>query len=143
ISGSAGMPLRRSGLRLAAGDFRIIARPGERAAQRKLVAPGGLAAAGREIEPNDSAQLGVEMSPGQALSGSLDATDRADWFRFTIDEEQAGTVWEIAVTPADAGLGKLRLCLRPPAQSNQQCVDGKGQGGVAVTLHNLGLAPGE
>lgn len=143
ISGSGGLPLRRSGLQLAAGDYRIVARTRKLAAQRMLVAPGGLAAEGREVEPNDSAQLAVEMSPGQALSGSLDATDRADWFRFTIDEEQAGTVWEIAVTPADAGLGKLRLCLRPPAQSNQQCVDGKGQGGVAVTLHNLGLAPGE
>lgn len=143
ISGSGGVPLRRSGLQLAAGDYRIVARTRKLAAQRILVAPGGLAAEGREVEPNDSAQLAVETAPGQALSGSLSATDRADWFRFTIDEEQAGTVWEISATPADAGLGKLRLCLRPPAQPNQQCVDGKGQGGVPVTLHNLGLTPGE
>lgn len=141
VQGEGGQPLRRSGLQLAAGKYRIKTHTGELAVQRVLVDAGTVASAGTEVEPNDGGEFANKVIPGETIKGQIGSSDNADWIGFTIDKENANKVWNIIATPSDISV-QLRLCLKRQDLLIDQCRY-KNASEPAVSLSHLNLPPGD
>ncbi|NKI35198.1 VWA domain-containing protein [Wenzhouxiangella sp. XN79A] len=132
-----GEPIRRPGLMLAEGVYRIRTEQ-KTAGVQWLALPRGApdVTDGMEREPNDTTPMTVPF--GETLRGRFDESD-TDWLRFTIDEAAAGRRWNLEVEGGpESG---IEICLQRPALNGlQDCR--RGSDGE-TRMYSLGFSPGE
>lgn len=140
IRGDGGQTLRRDGLQLAAGAYQITTRSKEPSVQRLLVNMGAVAHEGTEVEPNDREEQATVVVLGETIEGHVGRPDYMDWMRFSVDDENAASMWNIIATPADPAVN-LSLCLLRKELAINQCRT-KDKAAV-VGLYRLNLPPGD
>jgi hypothetical protein len=133
---AGGEPIRRPGLMLAEGVYRIRTEQ-DQAGVQWLALPRGAPDIndGMEREPNDRVPMTVPF--GETIRGRFDEGD-TDWLRFQVDEQNAANRWDLVVRGGpESG---IEICLQRPAMRIQDCTRGGPEG---TRQHSLGLAPGE
>ena len=134
ISGN-GQPLKRGGLKLAAGAYRFELEADQPGTRLFRLQPGAAQPVdGREIEPNDRSPTPIEFA--QPIDGRLDDVD-TDLLEFSVDETQVGQRFDLEITASPES--ELEVCLRQPAQTLQFCR--RGVEGL-TSLQDLGLSAG-
>lgn len=131
-----GEPIRRPGLMLAEGVYRIRTQQDEAGVQW-IALPRGAPdiTDGMEREPNDNTPMTVPF--GETIRGRFDEGD-TDWLRFRVEEEHAANRWDLTVRGGpESG---IEICLQRPAMRIQDCTRGGPEG---TRQPSLGLAPGE
>lgn len=130
-----GLPVRRPGLSLDAGAYRL--RTGQQAAGVQMVrieAGAALPSEGREVEPNDRNPNAFNL--GQSLAGRFDNGD-TDWLAFDVSEDDVGRIYdlELSVDPR----AEVQICLVRESIDMNHCV--RGADGMTA-LRTLGLVEG-
>jgi hypothetical protein len=97
----------------------------------------GQRVAGEEAEPNDTIELANRVDFSQPVTGRIGGDDRADYFRFSLDEQQAEQMLALRIesTPPVS----MRFCLLDHALQSVQC---RSQS-TPVELPALVLTPGD
>ncbi len=132
-----GEPIRRPGLMLAEGVYKIRTRQ-EAAGVQWLAIPRGAPEIndGVEREPNDQVPMMVPFS--ETIRGRFDESD-TDWLRFTVDEAAAEQRWNLEVRGGPES--RIEICLQRMALNRLQDCN---RGADSVTRKfSLGFSPGE
>ncbi|MEM7053387.1 MAG: hypothetical protein AAF446_02450, partial [Pseudomonadota bacterium] len=135
LASGNGQPLKRGGLKLAAGAYSLELEADQPGARLFRFQPGAAQPEdGREIEPNDRSPTPIEFA--QPINGRLDDAD-TDLLEFSIDETQAGQRFDLNINASPES--ELQVCLSQLAQTLQFCR--RGIEGV-TSLNDLGLSAG-
>jgi len=140
IQADGGTPVRRAGLQLPAGEYRLLTQTPTQVVQRFLLEPGAVSGNGMEVEPNDYEDQATALAAGESIGGKIGDPDHGDWLRFTVGADQEGRSWTLVATP-DGTIRDLELCLFSRSLDIQHCRR-KGADGT-TTLNDIALPPGE
>jgi len=132
-----GEPIRRPGLTLAEGEYRIRTEQ-KQAGVQWLALPRGAPdiTDGVEREPNDNTPMTVPF--GETIRGRFDEGD-IDWLRFEVDDDAAASLWDLVVEGGPES--NIEVCLQRLALNRLQDCD-RGPGGT-TRKYSLGFSPGE
>jgi len=135
LESADGMPVRRSGLMLDEGRYRLRWDAAADGVRRIEFTHGAAPATdGREAEPNDRQPNPIEF--GAELAGRTEGADN-DTFEFTLDEEQAGQRFDLVLeSVAEA---RYQICINAVEDPMSQC---RRNSGGRVQLSDLALVPG-
>ncbi len=135
MNSADGQVLRRNGLVLAPGAYRLRSTVRSDGIRRILVDTGAPQAVdGYEVEPNDKASSRIEF--GMPLRGRIEGSDR-DQFEFLIDDTQAGRRFDLTLETAPET--QYEFCLLQSESGMSQC--SRGVGGRSA-LRDLVLSSG-
>ena len=131
LQGAGGTILRRSGLTLEPGQYRIRSTTESQVTHLASLQPGGGLAEGTEVEPNDHDSLATRIKPGQSLTGDFAGEDHTDFVAFTMTEDHTGQHWSLTL---DGVNGAIEVCLMEPESRLTHC-----RSGSEIRFDSLGL----